>query len=60
MNHPLLHTVPEAAELLSVSKRHLYNLEYSGEIQFVRIGRAVRVRHVDVMRLAGLEGDRSV
>jgi excisionase family DNA binding protein len=36
-------SVPEAAELLSVSQKKIWNLIYGREIDTVRIGRCVRI-----------------
>jgi excisionase family DNA binding protein len=41
--NPLLVRVPEAAELLGVSRAKAYELVASGVIPVVRIGRATRV-----------------
>lgn len=38
----LLVTAREAAQLLGVSERHLFNLTKRGEIACVRLGRSVR------------------
>jgi excisionase family DNA binding protein len=37
-------TVPEAAELLGISRNHAYELVKSGDIPALRLGTAVRVR----------------
>ena len=41
----------EVQKILGVSHRHLYNLEERGELTFVRIGGAVRVKESDVNAL---------
>jgi excisionase family DNA binding protein len=43
MNEPILVTVLEAAEMLGLGRSTIYELFKSGEIKFVRIGKAVRV-----------------
>jgi excisionase family DNA binding protein len=40
---PLLVTIDEAADLLSISRGKLYQLIQTGELPTVRIGRAVRI-----------------
>lgn len=40
---PRLMTVAEAAEILNVAKRTVYRLMDSGQIVYVRIGRARRI-----------------
>lgn len=48
----LLITIPEAAELLGISRSHAYDeLVAKGLLPTVRIGRAVRVRPEDVEAL---------
>ncbi len=39
---PLLVTVPQAAELLSIGRTAVYELVWRGELNPVRIGRSVR------------------
>lgn len=45
-----LYTRSEAAEVLSISERTLYDLEQDGEIDVVRIGRAVRITRESILR----------
>jgi excisionase family DNA binding protein len=52
-NAPLLLRVPEAAELLRISRSTLYQLIARGEVSIVRIGRTVRVSRRELERLAG-------
>lgn len=60
---PLLHTVEQAAHLLSISPKALRHMIDRGQIPAVRLGRRVRIRAVDLARIAteGLEpgGSRS-
>jgi excisionase family DNA binding protein len=51
-NVPLLLRVPEAAELLAVSRTKVYQLIASGDIPVVRIGKSVRVARRELERLA--------
>jgi len=44
MCEKLLVSVEEAAELLSVSRRHMYSLLSAGELESVKVGRSRRVR----------------
>lgn len=44
----LLVTLPEAAQMLSISERVIWNLGMRGEIPRVRIGRSVRFRVADI------------
>ena len=48
MNQPLLLTPEEAAEQLRISKAHLYDLKARQRIRFVKIGRCLRFRMVDL------------
>lgn len=43
MDGPLLLTVPEAAELLRLSRNGTYELIARGEIPSIRLGRSIRV-----------------
>lgn len=52
----LMYTVKEAAELLSLSRAHLYRLIDSGEIGSVTVGRCRRITHHQIEEyLSGLE-----
>lgn len=42
----------EAAEILRVSSRHLHNLRAKGLLPVVKLGGAIRVRPVDLERMA--------
>jgi excisionase family DNA binding protein len=44
----------EAAELLGISRKHLYTLINSGELRSTTIGRARRIPRTELERLAGL------
>lgn len=46
---PRLLTVREAAETLSISPRKLWELTAGGKLRAVRIGRAVRYAHDDLV-----------
>jgi excisionase family DNA binding protein len=48
--YPLL-TVHEAAAILRVGRTFLYNLMARGDLSYVRLGRARRLRHSDLMGL---------
>jgi excisionase family DNA binding protein len=48
----ILLTMKEAAEILRVSSRHLHNLRAKGLLPVVKLGGAVRVRPVDLERMA--------
>ncbi len=52
----LLLTRAEVAKLLSLSERTLYELEKSGVLPAVRIGRSVRYRRKIVENFAGVAG----
>jgi len=49
----ILLSAEAVADLLSVSVRTVRRMNASGEIPIVRIGRAVRVRRVDIEALIG-------
>lgn len=49
----LLFTLPEAADALRISVRHLYNLISSGDIRVTRLGGRVLVSRAELLRLAG-------
>ncbi len=40
---PRVLTVPEAAALLRISRRHVYELVRRGELPAIRLGRVVRI-----------------
>ena len=46
MTDRLLFTVPEAAEMLGISRSHLYQLIQSGKLPVVRLGASVRIPRV--------------
>ena len=48
---PILVTVVEAAERLSLSKASIYNLVATGQIACVRIGRSIRIPIDELNRL---------
>ena len=54
---PLTVTVPEAAKLIGISRRHAYELVASGEIPSVRFGGAIRIPRARL--LAMIEGQTS-
>jgi len=58
--HPTLLTAEEIASRLAVSKSYVYQLMQCGELQTVRLGRAVRVRPDDLERfiIENLTGQR--
>ncbi len=43
MGERLTYSVPEAARLLGVSPRHLYDLVHDGEVRSIRLGRRVLI-----------------
>ena len=45
---PLLLTVEQAADLLQISRSHLYKLILRGEIPSLKIGRSRRLRRIDL------------
>jgi excisionase family DNA binding protein len=49
----LLHTIPEAARLLSLGVSTIWKLIHDGELPTVRIGRSRRIPHEALVRLAG-------
>jgi excisionase family DNA binding protein len=51
----LLVSIPEACEILAVSRTHIYRLHRLGHLDFVRLGRATRVRYTDLLHLAEVE-----
>lgn len=52
---PLVLEPAEAAELLRISKWHLYESAKRGEIRALRLGRALRIPRAEIARLLGLE-----
>jgi excisionase family DNA binding protein len=50
MGETILLTQPEAARLLAVSERTLFDLAAKGEIRRVRVGRAVRYPRSELER----------
>ena len=59
----LAYTVEEAAELLSVSRAHLYRLLDYEELESVRIGRSRRITSTqlrDYVRRLEARGDKSL
>lgn len=42
-DHPLLLTVPQAAELLQLGREHVYTLCHRADFPALRIGRCVRI-----------------
>ena len=51
----LLVTIPDACEILAISRTHLYRLRRLGYFEFVSLGRSTRVRVSDLERLAQVE-----
>ena len=51
--HGVLLTVQEVAGLLSVSQRTVRRMIAAGEFPVVRLGRAIRVRRIDIEALIG-------
>jgi excisionase family DNA binding protein len=51
----LLVTIPEACEILSIGRTHIYRLHRLGYFDFVRLGKSTRIRCADLRRLAGVE-----
>jgi excisionase family DNA binding protein len=56
----LAYTPAEAAELLGISRKHVYVLMERGELRTTKIGSCRRVPADEVRRLAGLEGGSDV
>jgi excisionase family DNA binding protein len=52
----LLVTVKEAAESLALSRAHVYELARTGELERVKIGRAVRITHASLEALVERRG----
>lgn len=46
-------SIPEAAEFLTVSERHLYRLLDANKVRSVRLGRRRLIPDAEVRRLAG-------
>lgn len=55
---PYLYTIQEAAELLSISTSMAYKLAINGELEVVRLGRCLRVRHSSIERIVNGGNDR--
>ena len=53
-----LATCAQAQTYLSVSRSTLWRLERRGEIQTIRVGRALRFRWADLRRLAGAGSEK--
>jgi len=51
--HGVLLTVQEVAGLLSVSQRTVRRMIAAGEFPVLRLGRAIRVRRIDIEALIG-------
>lgn len=51
--HGALLTVQEVAAVLSVSQRTVRRMVVAGEFPVVRLGRAIRVRRIDIEALIG-------
>tara|TARA_R100001443_G_scaffold11137_1_gene20782 strand:+ start:3047 stop:3241 length:195 start_codon:yes stop_codon:yes gene_type:complete len=43
-------TVPEVAEMLSISKSHVHALRATGKLKFIKIGSSVRYKRTDIQR----------
>lgn len=41
-------TVPEAAEILRVSKMTIYRMIHSGEVEAIRVGRSFRIKEASL------------
>ncbi|OEJ33046.1 helix-turn-helix domain-containing protein [Streptomyces subrutilus] len=48
----VLYTVKAAAELLSLSRSTVYELMAAGDLPFVKLGRARRIKRADIDRFA--------
>ncbi|MFK0045273.1 helix-turn-helix domain-containing protein [Streptomyces sp. NPDC090741] len=57
---PVLCTVEFAAELLSLGRSTLYELMAAGELPFVKVGRARRIRRTDIDTFAAQLQPQSV
>ncbi|GHE65906.1 helix-turn-helix domain-containing protein [Streptomyces vinaceus] len=57
---PVLCTVELAAELLSLGRSTIYELMASGELPFVKVGRARRIRRTDIDAFAAQLRPQSV
>lgn len=51
MPEPLAVSPSEAADLLGVSRAHIYNMLARGELRRVKLGRAARIPYSDVVAL---------
>ena len=56
---PILVSLREAARLLAVSDRHLWQLQRDGVLPVVRVGRALRFRIADLERWAAQAAGRN-
>jgi excisionase family DNA binding protein len=52
VDDPLLDTIEEAAALLKVSERTVWNIVRRGHARTIKILGATRIRHEDVLRIA--------
>lgn len=48
MNPTTFYTVPEVAKMLGLSADHIYRVTNSGELGSFKIGRAVRISHLQL------------
>lgn len=48
MSAQTFYTVPEVAKMLGLSADHIYRVTNSGELGSFKIGRAVRISHVQL------------
>ncbi len=53
-------TVPEAAEILRVSKMTIYRLIHRGDVDAIRVGRSFRLRKASVHHVATEGTDPSI
>jgi Helix-turn-helix domain len=53
VSEKLLFTLPEAADVLRISVRHLYNLIYSEDVCVTRLGARVFVSRSELLRIVG-------
>jgi excisionase family DNA binding protein len=51
MTERLVYSPAEAAAMLGCSRQHVYNLMASGQLPSLKLGRARRIRHEDLVAM---------
>jgi excisionase family DNA binding protein len=54
---PLLLRIEQAAHELQLSRRRIYQLVQSSDLELVRIGRSARITRASLLRLAGARAE---